>query len=103
MDPVTHGDPNPRFDGRVKAPDNYAAALEEQCHMVGRQKVADLLAALGYSLQANRKTKIGSDDHPDRDRQFHHINEQVMDFTASKGARYFRGHEEKGTAVRVQK
>jgi hypothetical protein len=46
---------------------------------VGRQKVADLLTDLGYSLQANRKTKEGA-DNPDRDAQFNYINEQVVAF-----------------------
>jgi len=38
--------------------------------------VAQLLHEMGYSLQANTKTKEGK-DHPDRDAQFHYINEQV--------------------------
>jgi hypothetical protein len=48
--------------------------------VVGRQKVADLLADLGYSLQANRKTRVGSAVHPDRDEQFNYINEQARAF-----------------------
>jgi len=56
-----------------------AATLQAQGHTVGRQKVADLLAELGYSLQANRKTKEGA-DNPDRDAQFNYINEQVTAF-----------------------
>jgi hypothetical protein len=40
-----------------------------QCHAVSHQTVAALLDALGYSLQAHRKTKEGQ-DHPDRDAQF---------------------------------
>jgi Rhodopirellula transposase DDE domain len=35
-----------------------------------------LLRSLGYSLQANRKTREGG-NHPDRDAQFAYINEQV--------------------------
>ena len=31
---------------------------------------------LGYSLQANRKTREGA-SHPDRDAQFRHINAKV--------------------------
>jgi len=38
--------------------------------------VADLLHELGYSLQANRKTKEGA-SHPDRDAQFHHLNGKI--------------------------
>jgi hypothetical protein len=36
-----------------------------------------MLMTLGYSRQVNRKTKEGS-HHPDRDRQFRHINAQVL-------------------------
>ena len=80
VDPVTRGDPESPLRWTCKSTRQLAAALEGQGHVVGRQKVADLLAGLGYSLQANRKTKEGSADHPDRDRQFHHINERAMDF-----------------------
>jgi len=38
--------------------------------------VARLLHELGYSLQANRKSKEGR-QHPDRDAQFRHINAKV--------------------------
>jgi len=38
-----------------------------------------LLDALGYSLQANRKTLEGT-DHPDRDKQFHFIYKRVKAF-----------------------
>jgi hypothetical protein len=38
--------------------------------------VAQLLHALGYSLQSNRKTQEG-EVQPDRDAQFQHINTQV--------------------------
>ena len=45
-------------------------------HQVSHQVVADLLHELGYSLQANRKTKEGS-KHPDRNAQFEHLNGKV--------------------------
>ena len=35
-----------------------------------------MLREMGYSLQANRKTEEG-EDHPDRDAQFQHINNEV--------------------------
>jgi hypothetical protein len=41
-----------------------------------------MLHAMGYSLQANRKTREG-EDHPDRNAQFMHINECAKDFLAS--------------------
>jgi hypothetical protein len=38
-----------------------------------------MLHSMGYSLQANRKTREGS-MHPDRDAQFQHINDQAAAF-----------------------
>jgi hypothetical protein len=46
---------------------------------MSHQTVAALLDDLGYSLQANRKTKEGQ-GHPDRDAQFEYINQQVRAF-----------------------
>ena len=46
--------------------------LREAGHEVSRMTVARLLRSLGYSLQANRKAREGS-QHPDRDAQFRHI------------------------------
>src|SRR5213083_2077587 len=57
-------------------------ALQRMGHAVSRQLVAELLAAAGYSLQANRKTREGP-NHPDRDAQFRYINQQVRRFQAS--------------------
>jgi hypothetical protein len=53
-----------------------ATTLQGMGHIVSRQLVAELLAAAGYSLQANRKTREGP-AHPDRDAQFRYINQQV--------------------------
>ncbi len=78
--PVTRGDPESLLRWTCKSTRQLASALAEQNHVVGRQKVADLLAVLGYSLQANRKTKEGTANHPDRDQQFHYINEQASAF-----------------------
>jgi Rhodopirellula transposase DDE domain len=52
------------------------AELKRMSHTVSHQVVADLLHELGYSLQANRKTKEGS-SHPDRNAQFEHLNGKV--------------------------
>jgi len=41
--------------------------------------VAVLLKEAGYSLQANQKSLEGS-SHPDRNRQFEHINIKVIEF-----------------------
>ena len=78
--PVTRGDPESPLRWTCKSTRQLAAALIEQGHVIGRQKVADLMAELGYSLQANQKTKEGSANHPDRDQQFNYINEQTAAF-----------------------
>lgn len=84
VDPVTRGDPESPLRWTCKSTRQLAAVLVDQGHVVGRQKVADLLAELGYSLQANRKTKEGSADHPDRDQQFNYINDQAVAFQHRK-------------------
>ena len=38
---------------------------------------------MGYSLQANRKTREGA-SHPDRNAQFEHINKKVRTFQRQK-------------------
>jgi hypothetical protein len=48
------------------------------CHEVVRQ----CLIELGYSLQANKKTKEGGDS-PDRNAQFEYINQTVKEFAAT--------------------
>jgi hypothetical protein len=47
-------------------------ALRGPGHTVAPSTTERLLKRLGYSLQANRKTREGA-DHPDRDAQFAHI------------------------------
>lgn len=77
VDPVTRGDPASPLRWTLKSTRQLAAVLTRQGHPVGRQKVSELLAELGYSLQANRKTREGR-DHEDRDAQFDYINRQVL-------------------------
>jgi hypothetical protein len=47
-------------------------------HKIGRTLVGELLHKLDYRLQANRKTREGS-NNPDRDAQFHYINDRVTE------------------------
>jgi Rhodopirellula transposase DDE domain len=79
VDPTSRGDPESPLRWTCKSTRQLATALQQQGHQVGRQTVAALLADLGYSLQANRKTKEGA-SHPDRDAQFAYINAQVQAF-----------------------
>ena len=53
--------------------------MRKQGFRIGRQKVAELLQALGYSLQSNRKNREGG-RHPDRNAQFEYIAARVEAF-----------------------
>jgi transposase len=76
VDPTTRGDPMAPLRWTAKSLRNLAAELQGLGHRISHNVVADLLRDLGYSLQANQKTREGT-DHPDRDAQFHYINDQV--------------------------
>lgn len=67
------GDPESLLVWTSKSVRQLAAALREQGHTVHFTTVAKLLGLLGYSLQANVKSREGS-QHPDRDAQFEHID-----------------------------
>jgi hypothetical protein len=79
VDPTTRGDPMSPLRWTCKSTRQLAEALQGQGHTVSHQSVATLLHHIGYSLQANRKTKEGS-SHPDRNAQFEFINRQVLAF-----------------------
>ncbi len=82
VEPTASGDPMSPLRWTSKSVRHLAEALQRMGHRVSRQLVAELLAAAGYSLQANRKTREGS-THPDRDAQFRYINRQVRRFQAA--------------------
>jgi DDE family transposase len=76
MEPDTRGDPQSPLLWTSKSLSKLAEALCAMGHRIGRTLVGELLHQLGYSLQANRKTREGA-SHPDRDAQFRYINDQV--------------------------
>ncbi len=79
VEPTSRGDPQSPLRWTCKSVRQLAAELQKQGYRIGRQKVAELLAELGYSLQANCKTREGT-AHPDRNAQFEDINAQVQAF-----------------------
>jgi transposase len=83
IDPSTRGDPESPLRWTCKSTYQLAAALSEQGHPISQRTVYRLLAALGYSLQANRKTQEGA-DHPDRDAPFLFIYRQVQRYQRKK-------------------
>jgi len=76
VEPTSRGDPQSPLRWTCKSVRRLAQELQAQGHQVGRTLVSELLDDMGYSLQANRKTREG-DSHPDRDAQFQHINAAV--------------------------
>ena len=76
VEPTSRGDPQSPLQWTCKSVRRLAHELQAQGHQVGRTLVSELLDEMGYSLQANRKTREG-DSHPDRDAQFQHINAAV--------------------------
>jgi len=79
VEPVTRGDPMSPLRWTCKSVRKLSSELGTMGHKVGGQKVSELLADLGYSLQSPRKKREGT-SHPDRDAQFNHINEQAAAF-----------------------
>lgn len=76
VDPDTRGDPMSPLRWTCKSTRQLADALRDAGHPVSHRVVGELLASMGFSLQANVKTKERS-GHPDRDAQFRYLNDQV--------------------------
>jgi transposase len=83
IEPTTRGDPESPLCWTTKSLRKLAAELQKLGYKVSHSRVADMLHMLGYSLQANKKTIEGT-DHPDRDDQFKHINENCKTFQSEK-------------------
>jgi hypothetical protein len=79
VEPATRGDPRSALRWTCKSVRTLAAELRRQGHAVSHQTVSEVLHGLGYSLQANRKTREGA-EHPDRNAQFEHIAQRAKQF-----------------------
>ena len=82
VEPATRGDPQSPMLWTSKSLRKLSEGLGRMGHTIGRTLVSKLLHQLDYSLQANRKTREGS-NHIDRDAQFHYINDRVKEALAS--------------------
>jgi hypothetical protein len=83
VEPVTRGDPERPLRWTCQSGRTLAAELRLQGHPVSHHTVGRLLKQMDYSLQSNRKTREGQ-DHPDRNRQFEYIHQQVKKFMKQK-------------------
>jgi hypothetical protein len=79
VEPLTRGDPMSPLRWTCKSRAKLTAALTAQGWRVSSTTVGHLLHALGYRLQALRKTQEGT-SHPDRNAQFEHINAAAAAF-----------------------
>lgn len=70
----------------TKSTRKLAGELTRQGHRICVDTVGDLLREEDFSLQSNAKTLEGK-QHPDRDTQFRHLNEQA------------RSHQDTGASV----
>jgi len=82
VEPVTRGDPIVPLRWTARSLRNLAADLQALGYRISHETVGKLLRQLGYSLQANRKTLEGA-SNPDRDAQFHYINDRVQEAMAA--------------------
>ena len=79
VEPTTRGDPTGPLRWTTLSAARLSAALAEQGRAASERTVNRLLHEQGYSLQSNRKTVEGR-QHPDRDRQFRHVNRKAAEF-----------------------
>ena len=76
-----------------KSQRHLAKALCKQGYSVTYKVIGRLLREIGFSLQANAKTREGG-KHPDRNAQFEHINALVKKFR--RAGQPASGYQEKG-------
>lgn len=79
VEEMTAGDPMSPLKWTSKSTRTIAEDLTRGGHPVSNVTVARCLAEMGYTLQANVKTREGP-QHPDRDAQFRYLNRQVKSF-----------------------
>jgi DDE family transposase len=82
VEPSTRGDPMQPLLWTSRSLRNLVKGLAKKGHKVCPTVVGNLLRDMGYSLQANSKTREGS-NHIDRDAQFQYINTQAKAFLAT--------------------
>jgi hypothetical protein len=82
VNPTSRGDPMNPLRWTIKSTRKLADELKCQGYKLSHPVVAERLAALHYSLQANAKVIEQGSHHPDRNAQFEHINDLASKFLA---------------------
>lgn len=88
VDPASYGDPTRPLRYTVKSLRTLAECLQKEGFVIQKDKVADLLKALGYSLQQNQKMKQVGKESEYRNEQFEFINKRVTEYLESKIQEY---------------
>ena len=84
IEPITRGDPETPLRWVCKSTRKLAGELKKQGYNVSHSLVARVLKELDYSLQSNKKTNEGAKENPDRNAQFHFINNKTLKFQKKK-------------------
>jgi hypothetical protein len=79
VEETTAGDPMSPLKWTSKSTRTIALELTRSGHPVSSVTIGRCLEDMGYTLQANVKTREGA-QHPDRDPQFRYLNRQVKNF-----------------------
>lgn len=83
VEPTSRGDPESPLRYTIKSIRVLEQELKQQGHQATYPTIAAILHQKGYSLQANKKTREGT-NHPDRNAQFEFINNDVKNQQQSK-------------------
>lgn len=83
VNPTSRGDPMSPLRWTTKSTRKLAQALAQLGCRVSHRVVAEMLGAMGYSLQAKAKAIEEGSNHPDRNEQFEHINRKAAEFMAA--------------------
>jgi DDE family transposase len=101
VEPTAPGDPESPLRWTSRSVRTLAVALDGLGHHVSHTVVAELLHALGYSLQGNAKTREGR-QHPDRDAQFRYIAQIVRRWQRRRQPTISVDTKKKGAGRRLQ-
>lgn len=75
------GDPENPLLWTTKSLRKLAEELKEEGFEISHVTVGKILEQMGFSLQINQKMKQVGKESPDRDEQFKHINETVIEYS----------------------
>ncbi len=79
IEPHTRGEPESALLWTSKSLRKISSELKTKGFFVSYRVVGEILKSEGFSLQANKKTDEGK-THPDRNQQFQHIHQKIIDF-----------------------